>query len=135
MKKRPLFGLTVRALIENNDKILLSKEKKEGTWETPGGSVRLHETLEQALRREVLEETGYLSKIEKVFLMFIGGSKFVKNTKALCIIYKVKAIKKIKLPLPDIIGLKWFSKDEIRKLLKEKKVDWHDIKAFRTWVK
>ena len=94
MKKRPLFGLMVRAFIEKNGKIFLSKEKKERSWETPGGSVRLHETLEQALRREVLEETGYSTRIEKLILTQIGGSKLIKDTKVLGMIYKVKLIKR-----------------------------------------
>jgi 8-oxo-dGTP pyrophosphatase MutT (NUDIX family) len=135
MKKRPLFGLMVRAFIEKNNKILLTQERKERSWETPGGSVRLHETLEQALRREVLEETGYSAKIENLILTQIGGSKLIKTTKVLGIIYKVKLIKKVRKPLPDIVGVKWFSKNEIKDMLKRDKVDWHDKKIFKFFVR
>ena len=125
----------VRAFVEKDNKIILVKEKKERSWETPGGSVRLHESLEQALKREVLEETGYSVKIEKLMLTHIGGSKFIKKTRVLCLIYKVKLIKKVRKPLPDVVGIKWFSKNEIRNILKEEKVDWHDKKLFKVWVK
>jgi len=125
----------VRAFIEKNGRILLSKEKKERSWETPGGSVRLHETLEQALRREVLEETGYSSKIENLILTQIGGSKLIKETRVLGMIYKTKLIKNVRKPLPDIVGIKWFSKNEIRELLKRNKVDWHDKKIFKIFVR
>ena len=48
-------------------KIMLIQRKLspfEGEWALPGGFVRLNESLEEAARRELLEETG----IEKVFL-------------------------------------------------------------------
>ncbi|NIO45081.1 MAG: NUDIX domain-containing protein [Candidatus Aenigmarchaeota archaeon] len=135
MKKRALFGLMVRGFIEKNGKILLAKEKKERTWETPGGSVRLHETLKRAIKREVLEETGYSIKIEKMMLTDIGGSKLIKEIKVLCIIYKVKLLKKIRKPLPDVVGIRWFSKNEIKDMLKRKKVDWHDKKIFKIFVR
>ena len=135
MKRRPLFGLMVRAFIEKNGKILLTQEKKERSWETPGGSVRLHETLEQAIKREVLEETGYSVKIKNLMLTQIGGSKLIKKTKVLGIVYEVRLIKKVKKPLPDVVGVKWFSKNEIRNMLKIGKVDWHDKKIFKIMVK
>lgn len=40
--------------------VLRGKEPSRGLWAVPGGSVRLGETLMQAARREVLEETGVI---------------------------------------------------------------------------
>lgn len=51
----------VAAIVLRGDAILLMKRGKEpgiGKWSIPGGSVELGETLEEALKREVMEETG-----------------------------------------------------------------------------
>lgn len=56
---RPLLG--VGAVIFQNDSVLLierGQEPLKGFWTLPGGLVEAGERLDQALRREVLEETG-----------------------------------------------------------------------------
>ena len=56
--KRPVVG--IGAIIINGDKILLEKRKNspgKGKWSVPGGLVELGENIEQAVIREVKEET------------------------------------------------------------------------------
>ncbi|MEM3578958.1 MAG: NUDIX hydrolase [Candidatus Bathyarchaeia archaeon] len=56
---QPVVG--VGAIIVCNGKILLEKRKGEpgkGKWSVPGGLVELGETVEEAVVREVKEETG-----------------------------------------------------------------------------
>ena len=55
----PMVG--VGAVVLKGDLVLLVRRGKEpayGQWSLPGGLVELGETLEEALRREILEETG-----------------------------------------------------------------------------
>jgi ADP-ribose pyrophosphatase YjhB (NUDIX family) len=55
---RPVVG--VGALIIDRDRIVLverGREPLEGWWSLPGGAVETGERLEDAIRREVLEET------------------------------------------------------------------------------
>jgi mutator protein MutT len=57
--KRPVVG--VGAIILDGDKILLEKRKNapgKGKWSVPGGLVELGESTDQAVIREVKEETG-----------------------------------------------------------------------------
>jgi 8-oxo-dGTP diphosphatase len=57
--KRPVVG--VGAVILEGDKILLEKRKNmpsKGKWSVPGGLVELGERMEDAVVREVKEETG-----------------------------------------------------------------------------
>lgn len=56
---RPILG--VGALILDGDRICLvrrAKPPQEGWWSLPGGAVETGERVEDALRREVWEETG-----------------------------------------------------------------------------
>lgn len=55
----PIVG--VGAVIIHENKVLLiqrGQEPLKGEWSLPGGALELGETLEQGVRREVLEETG-----------------------------------------------------------------------------
>ena len=59
LKKMPIP--TVDAIVVNNGKFLLLKRRNppvKGHWWLPGGRVRKGETLEEAVKREVLEEPG-----------------------------------------------------------------------------
>jgi len=57
--ERPIVG--VGAVIFDGDCVLLVKRGREplkGQWSLPGGAVDVGETLDQAIAREVKEETG-----------------------------------------------------------------------------
>ena len=57
--RRPILG--VGAIIIDDGRVLLAERGREplkGYWSLPGGAVEVGETLEQAVRRETLEETG-----------------------------------------------------------------------------
>ena len=56
--ERPIVG--VGAVVLDGDRVLLVKRAHEplkGEWSVPGGAVDVGETLEEAIRREVREET------------------------------------------------------------------------------
>jgi len=56
--ERPILG--VGGIVIHQDRVLLIKRGKEpsyGKWSVPGGMVKLGETLKDAVKREVHEET------------------------------------------------------------------------------
>ena len=64
---KPFVG--VGALIKRNDEILIVKRGNEpgkGLWSVPGGLVETGETLIEAVKREVKEETGLKIKVLKL---------------------------------------------------------------------
>lgn len=67
-----VFGLSVRVLLaDENNKILILKRSTEsktnpGKWELPGGKVDQGESFDQALIREVYEETKLKISLEHV---------------------------------------------------------------------
>lgn len=68
---RPAVG--VGAVLIHEGRVLLIKRGKEplrGRWVVPGGTVEVGETLEQALVREVQEETGLVVRPIEVVLVF-----------------------------------------------------------------
>ena len=69
--KRPLVG--VGALIFRRGRILMARRGKEplkGWWSLPGGALETGETLDHAVRREVLEETSLIVEPVRVFEIF-----------------------------------------------------------------
>lgn len=61
---RPIVG--VGAIILKESDVLVvrrGRPPRQGEWSVPGGAVKLGETLEEALRREILEETGLIIEI------------------------------------------------------------------------
>jgi ADP-ribose pyrophosphatase YjhB (NUDIX family) len=63
----------VGALIVQNSRILLVErghEPLKGYWSLPGGILEVGETLDQAIRREVLEETGLVIEPVEVVEIF-----------------------------------------------------------------
>src|SRR3954465_732169 len=69
--RRPLVG--IGALIFHRGRILMAQRGKDplkGWWSLPGGAVETGETLDQAVRREVLEETGLIIEPVRMFEVF-----------------------------------------------------------------
>jgi len=59
----------VAAVIVRDQEILLIKRGAEpgmGQWSIPGGSMNIGETIEEAVKREVLEETGLVVEVGKL---------------------------------------------------------------------
>ena len=69
--ERPIVG--VGAVIVDDGKVVLVQRKYEplkGHWSLPGGMVEIGETLETALAREMLEETGLRVDVGPVIEVF-----------------------------------------------------------------
>ena len=59
----------VGVIIRDGDRIVLIRRNRapsQGLWTFPGGAVELGETLQDAARREALEETGLQVHVEDV---------------------------------------------------------------------
>ena len=68
---RPIVG--VGAVIVSDGKILLIRRRLEplaGQWSLPGGTLEIGETLEAAVAREMLEETGLVVDVGPVIEVF-----------------------------------------------------------------
>ena len=69
-----------RAIVLNDDKLLISFEEKTGQWMLPGGGLEKGERGSQCVVREVLEETGYIidpSQCELEIDEYYGDEKYI----------------------------------------------------------
>ncbi len=57
------LGLSVSAMVWREGEILLMRRSDNGHWGLPGGYVEVGESVSEAARREVVEETGWTVKI------------------------------------------------------------------------
>lgn len=71
MNKKTIFVFK-GILFNNENKILIDNRKEEGLdgangkWEVPGGKIEFGESPEDAVKRELLEETGYNVKVKSI---------------------------------------------------------------------
>lgn len=82
----------VGGLILKENKILLVSKKNKDAWELPGGKVESNEELENALKRELLEELGIIVEVIQAFneYQFINNDKEYHSTIFECNILKGK---------------------------------------------
>jgi 8-oxo-dGTP pyrophosphatase MutT (NUDIX family) len=74
--KALILSPSVAAVIHDHEGRLLLQEKSSGeAWSLPAGGIELGESPQQAVFREVLEETGYEVNIRGIAGVF-GGSAF-----------------------------------------------------------
>lgn len=67
MKEFPTHIVAVDGIIENdNNEILLVKNRTHGTYTVPGGQVEVGENLIDALKREIMEESGVEVEVGKL---------------------------------------------------------------------
>jgi 8-oxo-dGTP diphosphatase len=71
--ERPIVGVGAVIIVPPGGGVVLVRRKFNplaGQWSLPGGAVDLGETLEQAIVREVLEETGLTINVEGIVDVF-----------------------------------------------------------------
>ena len=104
----------VKGLVIKNNKILLVKEKWN-RYSLPGGMVENNESFEEAIVREVFEETGIKTRVVKELCNFVSflmknGTPFLKlNVK----LFLLDPLNSKLIKAPDIKEVKWVHKDKL----------------------
>ncbi len=118
--KRPLVG--VGALILNRGRILMAQRGKEplkGWWSLPGGALETGESLEAAVSREVLEETGLRVRPLRMFEIFeriIRDEAGVPEYHYVLIDYLCRIQGGNLAPGDDVCRVEWVLRKDLRKL-------------------
>lgn len=102
-------------LVEKDGKVMLTRrgiEPYKNWWDLPGGFIENGEDPEEGAKRELLEETGM--EIEIIDLLDIKVDKYgEKGIHTLNFHYLAKPVGGEIMPKSDVIGIGWFSPDEI----------------------
>lgn len=116
--------IVVTAFIEKDGKVLLGRKKPgvgpyPDTWHLPGGGANLgEESIDEAIVREVKEETGLeISNLKRIaFDEDSEPDKHGDRTHYIFLVYKVSAKSFDVTAADDIVELKWFDKKELQNL-------------------
>ncbi len=120
--KTPQVG--VGAVIENQGEILLVKrahEPSKGLWSIPGGLVELGETLRDAAKREMEEETGLVVELEDMIDVMdsieFDDNRRVKYHFVLVDFLAHPATKETRIRASsEVLDAKWLSPSELSSL-------------------
>ncbi|MBA3814275.1 MAG: NUDIX domain-containing protein [Alphaproteobacteria bacterium] len=95
-----------RALVVNNDQVLLIKHTYQSGWYTIGGGVKKNESTREAIVRELLEEVGVIP-LEAPHLFAVYHNNFEKRDDFVAF-YIVKKFDIKERYSPEIADKKWF---------------------------
>jgi len=115
------FTLVTNAVIHKDGKVLIGRKKEGphpvnlgGKWHFPGGRIELGETPEQAIIREMKEETGLDVKVKRMFDAHMLR-QYVNNKRGLVVFvwFLVEpADKREPKANDDLVEVKWVPKKE-----------------------
>jgi ADP-ribose pyrophosphatase YjhB (NUDIX family) len=62
--------IDVRGVVFRDDKLLLVQERSDGLWTLPGGWADVNDSPSEAVQREIVEESGFQVKAERMLAIF-----------------------------------------------------------------
>lgn len=117
---RPLMMVGASTIVENEQgQILLQLRSDNHCWGYPGGSVELDEVVEEAAKRELLEETGLVANKLELFGVFSGKETHYvypngDEVSTVDIVYNCKDYSgTLKCQEEEVDDLRFFNLDEI----------------------
>jgi 8-oxo-dGTP diphosphatase len=119
--KTSLRHVTVNAIVVKDGKVLLGKRgtlngkpiSESGKWGLLGGFFDRNENLEQAVKREVMEESGWEIDNPKLLKINDNPKRPREDRQNVDFVFIALAIKQIKTSDEEVKELKWFSLEKL----------------------
>jgi 8-oxo-dGTP pyrophosphatase MutT (NUDIX family) len=109
-----LYRVATRALIVQNNRVLLVKESSDDWWALPGGGIDHGETVESSLVREVEEELGVPAKeVSSDFqIAYYNLGNVVNSVPRMNLFFKAFVPEELLKKTDHVAEWRWFTKDE-----------------------
>ena len=119
--KTSLRHVTVNAIVVKDNQVLLGKRgsfngkpiPESGKWGLLGGFFNRNENLVQAVKREVLEESGWEINNLRLFRINDNPQRPKEDRQNVDIIFITNAIKQTKTSDEEVSQLQWFDLDKL----------------------
>ena len=119
--KTSLRHVTINAIVVKNNQVLLGKRGtfagkpiiESGKWGLIGGFFGRDENLIQAVKREVMEESGWEITGLKLFRINDNPDRPKEDRQNVDIIFIAKAVKQVKGQDEEVTELQWFDLDKL----------------------
>ena len=123
--KKGEYGLVVCVWVyDGAGKVLMTKRAPEksfaGTWENSGGAAKAGETSLQAIRRELLEETGITAEESEFEL--IGSSRDDIAFYDYYCIRRNTPLEQVVLQPGETVDAKWVALEEVYRMIERKEI-------------
>lgn len=132
-------GSAVMMPVDEKNRVLLVRQYRlpadQYLWELPAGKIDAGENALQAAKRELIEETGLRAKKWKKLAFFYPSPGYVGES--MTIYLATELTEGAAEPMEDErIETKWFSKKELRELIKSNKItDAKTMIGFLHWAR
>ena len=70
-------GCSASVFDSNREKVLLIRREDDGKWAVPGGSMVTGESLSEACKREVFEETGLDVNVKRLISVYTSAHRLL----------------------------------------------------------
>ena len=139
------IDLVAAAFVFWDKKVLLVHHKKLGLWLPVGGHIDPNETFDEAIKREIKEETNLdvelignsgltpAADVKKVLaLPFDVNVHSVGDHDHCCLFYLCKALnpEELKFREQELINVKWFAREDIAQAPTDEYINKQVLKAF-----
>lgn len=122
-------------ILKKDGKFLLvqeSQEKCKGKWNIPAGGLDENESLIEAAKREIYEETGCKVEITGVLEII---NEILEGVNVICFFFDTKIIdENIKVDGEEILNVKWFTYEEILNMKDKLRADGYFLSTIKNKI-
>lgn len=131
-----MFHVAVKAIIKHKGKVLIIKRSEYDSvnafvWEFPGGRIHFREDLQDALSREVKEETGLIVSVGDI--LYAANCELCETRHCAIITYSCSIEKEAITLSEEHTEYIWADRIQLRELLHKPILD--DLDSSNVWVK